>query len=161
MIFNTSGVTWNIPHLHFMVDKSPDDIYEATVLEFGLVSSAEEEEESIKRLTEQTQTYILSVMKNDCGYSQFLECVNDFVMCDYWRHYRHIEFSLAREGKDLSHNMDQRLANAIRSTFTEKTNKYIDDIARESAENIVTEIKRIMMLAPPTLEYTSIFDRAA
>jgi hypothetical protein len=161
MIFNTSGVEWNIPHLHFMVDKNSDGIYEATVLEFGLVSSAEDEEEAIKRLAELARTYILSVMKNDNGYSQFLECVNDFVMCDYWRHYRYIEFSLAKKGKDLSHNMDQRLANAIKSTFTEKTIKYIDGIARESAANIITEIRRIMMLAPPTLEYTSILDKAA
>jgi len=60
-----SNAEWNIPHIHFMVDKTDSGNYEATLLEFGLVS-----------------------------WSESLE-VDDQVMDGYWRYYRKIEFSLA------------------------------------------------------------------
>jgi hypothetical protein len=37
LIFD-SDAEWNIPILHFMVDKTASGNYEATLLEFGLVS---------------------------------------------------------------------------------------------------------------------------
>ena len=37
MIFESSA-EWKIPHLHFMVDKTASGNYEATLLEFALVS---------------------------------------------------------------------------------------------------------------------------
>jgi hypothetical protein len=102
IVFN-SNAEWNIPHLHFIVDKTTSGNYEATSLEFGLVSWSELEREAITSLVKQTYFYILSVMEKS-GFDQFIKEVDNHVMDDYRRHYRKIEFSLARHGKDLSHD---------------------------------------------------------
>jgi hypothetical protein len=117
MTFDTDGLDWNIPDLHFMVDHTYADHYEATSLEFGLVSCAEDEEESIKRLAEQTQSYILAVMETGAGFEQFKEDAASEFMCEYWARYRYYEFSLAEKGQDLSHNIDNKITKAIQNMF--------------------------------------------
>ena len=115
-----SNAEWNIPHLHFMVDVTASGNYEATLLEFGLVSWSESLNDAIKSLVKQTYTHILSVLER-AGFEQFIREVDDQVMDGYWRCYRKIEFSLAREGRDLSHEMDSRFVRAIKAMLSEKT----------------------------------------
>jgi len=86
---------WNIPSLHFMVDKTISGNYEATLLEFGLISWSETEEAAIKSLVRQTHSHILTVTEK-AGFDELIKSVDDHVMDDYWRFYRKIEFSLAR-----------------------------------------------------------------
>ena len=105
MIFESNNAKWNIPHLHFMVDKTVSGNYEATLLEFGLVSWAENLDDAIRSLLKQTHSYILSVLERN-GFDQFISEVDNNVMEGYWKHYRKIDFCLARIGKDLSHQMD-------------------------------------------------------
>jgi len=109
-----SNAEWNIPHLHFMVDKTASGNYEATLLEFGLVSWSESLNDAIKSLVRQTHTHILSVIER-AGFEQFIREVDDQVMDGYWRNYRKIEFSLARDGRDLSHEMDSRFVRVIKA----------------------------------------------
>jgi hypothetical protein len=101
MVFKTKA-EWNIPHLHFMADKTIAGNFEAALLEFGLVSWSETKDEAIKSLVKQTYSHILAVIERS-GFDQFIREVDDQVMDGYWRHYRKIEFYLARDGKDLSH----------------------------------------------------------
>jgi predicted component of type VI protein secretion system len=82
-----SNAEWNIPHLHFMVDKTVSGNYEATLLEFSLVSWSESLNDAIKSLVKQTYTHILSVLERT-GFEQFIREVDDQVMDGYWRCYR-------------------------------------------------------------------------
>ena len=94
MVFEKNA-EWNIPHLHFMVDSTDSGNYEATLLEFGLVSWSEKQDEVIKSLAKQTHSHILSVMEKE-GFDEFICEVDDHVMDGYWRQYRKFEFIMAR-----------------------------------------------------------------
>jgi hypothetical protein len=85
---------WNIPALHFMVDKTSSGNYEATLLEFILVSWSETKEDAIKSLAMQTYFYLYKVIEKS-GFEGLIKRVEDHVMDDYWNFYRKIEFSLA------------------------------------------------------------------
>jgi hypothetical protein len=154
-----SNAEWNIPHLHFMVDKTASGNYEATLLEFGLVSWSESLNNAIKSLVKQTHTHILSVIGR-AGFEQFIQEVDDQVMDGYWRNYRKIEFSLARDGRDLSHEMDSRFVRAIKAMLSEETMNSIREIAKDNAEIIVAEVEKILSLTPSTLIYNDIKDVA-
>jgi hypothetical protein len=150
-----SNAEWNIPHLHFMVDKTASGNYEATLLEFGLVSWAETKNDSIIGLAGLTHSHILAVMERS-GFDQFIEDVGNDAMESYWREYRKIEFSLARTGKDLSHEMDSQLARAMKGMISEKTERLIEDMAKGYAEEIVEKFKRRLSVTPSTLSYTEL-----
>jgi hypothetical protein len=115
-----------------MVDKTTSGNYEATLLEFGLVSWSESENEAIKSLVKQTCFYILSVMENS-GFDRFVEETDNRVMDDYRRRYRKIEFSLARRGRDLSREMDSKLMRAIKNMLSEETMEIIRKTAKNNA----------------------------
>jgi hypothetical protein len=93
LLFDTYGVEWNIPHLHFMVDKTPQGHFEATNLEFGLVSSGKTHVKAIQHLAALTHFHVLSVMKDGNGYTEFKESVKSRAMDDYWAVYREKGFS--------------------------------------------------------------------
>ena len=150
-----SNAEWNIPHLHFMVDKTTSGTYEATLLEFGLVSWAEDEKDSIKSLVKQTHSHILSAMER-AGFDEFILEVNDHVMDDYWRQYRKIDFMLARNGMDLSHEMDSKFIRAIRAMISEDTKNTIREIAAVNAERILEAVDKILTLTPSTLTFNRI-----
>ena len=154
MVFD-SNAEWNIPHLHFMVDKTSSGNYEATLLEFGLVSWSEDVNGSIKSLVKQTHSHILSVVERT-GFDEFIREVNDHVMDDYWRQYRKIDFMLARNGMDLSHEMDNRFMRAIRAMISEETKNSIRRIASDNAEQIVDVIDKILSLTPSTLTFNEV-----
>ena len=154
-----SNAEWNIPHLHFMVDKTASGNYEATLLEFGLVSWSESLNGAIKSLVKQTHTHILSVIER-AGFEQFTREVDDQIMDGYWRNYRKIEFSLARDGRDLSHEMDSRFVRAIKAMLSAETINSIREIAKDNAEIIVAEVEKILSLTPSTLIYNDIKDVA-
>jgi len=150
---------WNIPNLHFMVDHTSSGNYEATLLEFGLVSWSETEQESIKNLIMQTHNYILTLMEKN-NFDEFIRNVNDHVMDDYWRHYRKIEFTLARSGSDLSHNFDNQIVQAIKEMLSEEAKNIIREIAKDSAENLVSIFDKIFTLTPSTFTYKEIKEAA-
>jgi hypothetical protein len=155
MFFNIPDVSWNIPHLHFLVDSQGPGYYEATCLEFGLVTSGKTPEESIEGLAILTHSHIMAVMESGDRYDQFVTLVDNYAMEDYWRKYRVIEFSLARQGKDLSHNIDKQIERAVRSLISAKRDKALDELARAQASDLIAEVKRIVYLAEVfDFEYT-------
>jgi hypothetical protein len=147
MFFNTPDVEWNIPHLHFLVDRQNPECCEATCLEFGLVSAGMTPEESIEGLATLTHSHIMAVMEGGDHYDQFFALVDNYVMEDYWRRYRVIEFSLAREGKDLGHNIDKQIERAVRSLISAKRDKALNELAKAQAESLIAEAKRLVVLA--------------
>jgi hypothetical protein len=150
-----SNAEWNIPHLHFMVDKTASGNYEATLLEFGLVSWSEQLNEAIKSLVKQTHSHILSVMERS-GFDEFIREVDDHVMDGYWRQYRKIDFVLAQNGMDLSHEMDSQFMRVIKSMISEEINDFIRQIASDNAEKIVDEVNRMLSVTPSTLTFTEL-----
>jgi hypothetical protein len=161
MFFNTPDAGWNIPHLHFLVDTQTPGYYEATCLEFGLVAAGTTPEETIEGLATLTHAHIMAVMEDGDHYEKFFALVDNYVMEDYWRKYRLIEFSLARQGKDLSHNLDKQIERAVKSLISAKRDKALDELAKAQAEGLITEVKRIISLAEVfAFEYTPISQAA-
>ena len=154
IVFDTNA-EWNIPHLHFMVDKTASGNFEATLLEFGLVAWSETQNGAIQSLAKQTHTHILSVLERT-GFDHFIREVNDHVMDGYWKNYRTIEFSLARIGKDLSHKLDRQLMQTIRNMISEETKNAIRERAGDNAEDIISTMDKVLALMPPYLTYTEI-----
>jgi len=146
---------WNIPHLHFMVDKTSSGNYEATLLEFGLISWSESEETAIKSLIRQTHSHILMVIEKS-GFDGLIKGVDEHVMDDYWREYRKIEFTMARSGNDLSNNMDKQIIQAIKEMLSEDTKNIIKEIAKDSAEKLVAIIDKIYTLNTSNITYNEI-----
>jgi len=145
IVFN-SNVEWNIPVLHFMVDKTASGNYEATLLEFGLVSWSENQDNSIRSLVKQTHSHILSVLSRT-GFDQFVNEVDSHVMDGYWRQYRKIDFSLARIGKDLSHQMDSPGIREMKAMISEERKNFIRNLARDNAENLINELDKLPSLS--------------
>jgi len=130
-----------------MVDRTTSGNYEATLLEFGFVSWAENKNEVIKSLVLQTQTYILNVMEKS-GFDEFIREVDSNLMDSYWKYYRKIEFTLAKSGRDLSHEMDRHIVQAIIEMVSEETKNLIEKIAKDNVERLKSEIDRIYKLNP-------------
>jgi hypothetical protein len=154
IVFDTNA-EWNIPHLHFMVDKTASNNFEATLLEFGLVAWSETQDGAIKSLVKQAHAHILSVLER-LGFDHFIQEVSNHVMDGYWKNYRKIEFSLARIGKDLSHEMDSQLMRTIRNMISEETKNTIREIARDNAEEIISAVDKVLSLTPSYLTYTEV-----
>ncbi|GHU50051.1 hypothetical protein FACS1894200_09290 [Spirochaetia bacterium] len=138
MMLDNLNSDWNIPHLHFIVNKTPSGNYEATNIELILDAIGETIEESIERLSELTIHHITAVMTEGPGYEQFIEIANTTVMEDYWKEYRNIEFSLARKGKDLSHELSRKINAAIKTMLADEIKAKIKEIAEDVVDTIIT-----------------------
>jgi len=141
-----SNAEWNIPHLHFMVDKTASGNFEATLLEFGLVSWSEALDGSIKSLVKQAYSYILSAMEKT-GFDHFINEVDNHAMDGYWRQYRKIDFSLARNGSNLSHDMDAQFVRALKLMISEETANLITKMATENLDALKAEYENIPALS--------------
>jgi hypothetical protein len=140
MMIDNLGAKWNIPDLHFIVNRTPSGLFEATNIEFILDSCGGSLEEAVEGLSGLTIHYITVVMGKGHGYSEFIDKVNSLVMEDYWREYRNIEFSLAREGKDLSHDIANKVNAAIKNMLAEEITQQIKDAAAGVVKTIINNI---------------------
>ena len=140
MSIDNLSTEWNIPDLHFIVNKTPSGLLEATNIEFILDSTGNTIEEAIEALIGLTIHYITSVMEKGRGYDEFIEKVNSLSMEDYWREYRNIEFSLARKRKDLSHDIANKINAAVKNMLTEEITQQIRDVATGVAKIIISNI---------------------
>ena len=141
-----SDAEWNIPILHFMVDKTVSGNYEATLLEFGLVSWSENLNGAIRSLVKQTHSHIFTVLLRK-GFNQLINEVDNHVMDGYWRQYRKIDFGLAREGKDLSHQMDNVSIKEMKAIISEERKNFLLELARDNAENMANEFDKMPLLS--------------
>jgi len=134
MFIDSPDTEWNIPHLHFIVNKTPSGQYEATNIELFLDSCGSTLEDAVAELSGLTIHHITTVMEKGCGYKEFIECVDTEAMDDYWRAYRVIEFTLAEKGRDLSHEITKRINAAIKSRLAEEIKQQIIEMGKQIAE---------------------------
>jgi len=140
MTIDNLSTEWNIPDLHFIVNKAPSGLFEATNIEFILDSSGNTIEEAIESLIGLTIHYITSAMEKGRGYDEFIDKVNSLAMEEYWREYRNIEFSLARKRKDLSHDIANKINAAVKNMLAEEITQQIRDVAAGVAKIIISNI---------------------
>ena len=103
IIMDTPGYTWNIPHTHFIINKTPSGLYEATNLEFVLDSIGATVKEAVQILANLTLSYVMEIMINRRGHDELKELVDSAAMEDYWREYRKMEVDLSRTKPGLSY----------------------------------------------------------
>jgi hypothetical protein len=157
ILIDSPATVWNIPNLHFIVGRSGDKIYEAVSLEFGLVSIGKSAVDSVRDLTNQICTYILSVINDGGGYKELCGIVRKSFMADYWAEYRGIEFDLAETGRDLSHDLDWLINKAIQESFSNELMKVIERDAKQAAAEIIS----LLSVRPPVVEYKEIQEERA
>jgi hypothetical protein len=158
-MIDTTALSWNIPQLHFLVDINTGH-YEATCLEFGLVASGASQEKSVERLMEHTLHHIQTVMYDGGGYAEFKEVALNNFMNGYWDAYRHIEFCLAEKKKDLSHEIESRIMDAVQRMFDDKVRELISRKAREAADDAVREYERMRVFRITAVKYAPITEAA-
>jgi hypothetical protein len=141
MMIDNVSPEWNIPHLHFIINKTEAGIYEATNIELILDASGDTLETVVKDLSALTLDYITEVMSSQgLGYDEFIRKANSRVMEGYWQAYRNIEFGLARNRKDLSHDLTNKVNTAIKSMLAETIKQRIQEIAADMVDTIITNI---------------------
>ena len=159
-LFNTVNTEWNMPHLHFLIDKANNGKFEATNLEFGLVASDDSAEKAMQRLAGLVHFHITSVMTEGEGYQEFIESVDNRAMDDYWRAYRVIDFSLGKMGKDLSHEIEKRITRAIQEMFDKQVKDAIINKAEKRADEIIKAYEELTAVKLATVLYTELKDVA-
>jgi len=143
MIDRVAGEEWEIPALHFIVNRNPSGLYEAINIELILVAPGNTLEEAVEGLSELTRYHINVVMDEGRGFDEFIESVDTFTMDEYWREYRKIEFSLGKKGKSLSHEITRKINDAIERRLKEEMEKQKELEKRlEKAMRQVVEMKQ-------------------
>jgi hypothetical protein len=130
IIFETPGYPWNIPHTHFIVNKTPSGLFEATNMELILDAIGTSVKESAKTLASLTASYTLEIMLKRRGHDELMEVVDTSVMEYYWREYRKMEVKLSRTKRDISHKLDRLRVKALK----EITDEYLKEILYEKAK---------------------------
>ena len=155
MMIDTRTVTWNVPHLHFLVSRDISH-YEAVCLEFGLISTGHTQEEVSERLIELVIFHIGAVMDNGGGFDELKETALNEFMNEYWGIYRHIEFCLAETKRDLSHEVENRITKAIQELFDKRVKELIYSMAKKTAEEAIKEYERISIFKVNSITYSSL-----
>ena len=141
IMYNLYSNEYNIPHLHFLVSKLENELYEAVNLEFSLFALGNSTETAIASLVELTIEHIDLVLEKGRGFEEVQEKATLHVMDDYWAKYRDIEFSAASKKQDIGHNMEQRFTNSIKNIITEKLQEELIRVVEEEVNGIIEEIK--------------------
>jgi hypothetical protein len=141
IVFETPGFSWNIPHTHFIVNKTASGLFEATNLELILDSIGGSIEESAQTLARLTANYIMEIMMKRRGHDELGEVMDTDIMEDYWREYRKIEVKLSKTKRDISHNIDRLWMKAIKETMDENIKQIIYEKAKQEAEAVYEALR--------------------
>jgi hypothetical protein len=160
VMIDTPSLSWNIPHLHFLINKA-QDVFEATCLEFGLVSCGSSQEESAERLVDLSLFHINAVIYDGGGFDELKKLSLNGFMNEFWGAYRYIEMSLAEKKQDLSHDIEGRITRAIQEMFDKKVKEIIRAMAKEAAEEAVREYERISAFKVSAVVYTPLKEAEA
>jgi hypothetical protein len=157
IVFDTPGYPWNIPHTHFIINKTASGLFEATNLELILDSAGNSIGESAETLARLTANYIMEIMMKRRGHDELAEVVDTSAMEDYWREYRKVEVKLSKTKRDLSHNLDRLWVTAIRETMDEHLKEIIFEKAKHEAEAVYTALRdKIPDSIALSIEYKSL-----
>ncbi|MDR2394102.1 MAG: hypothetical protein LBD93_08115 [Treponema sp.] len=141
VIFETPGYSWNIPHTHFIVNKTPSGIFEATNMELILDAIGSSVQESAEILAQLTASYIMEIMLRRGGHDALMEVVDTNVMENYWREYRKMEVTLSRDKRDMSHKLDRLRVTAIKETMDGYLKEILHEKAKEKAEVLYNALR--------------------
>jgi hypothetical protein len=141
IIFETPGFPWNIPHTHFIVNKTASGLFEATNLELLLDSIGNSVEEAAQTLARLTANYVMEIMMKRRGHDELIEVFDTDVMEDYWREYRKIEVHLSKTKRDISHNLDRLWVEAIKETMDENIKAIIYEKAKQEADELYAALR--------------------
>jgi len=155
MMIDTKSVSWNIPHLHFLVSRN-SSYFEATCLEFGLISTGNTQEESAEHLIEHTIYHIGAVINNGRGFEELKEVALNEFMNGYWGAYRHIEFCLAETKQDLSHEIESRITRALQELFDKKVKEIITSMVKTAADEAIREYEKMSAFKINSVRYRSL-----
>jgi hypothetical protein len=157
IVFETPGYPWNIPHTHFIVNKTTSGLFEATNLELILDSVGDSVGEAAEILARLTANYIMEIMLKRRGHDELGEVMDTAVMEDYWREYRKIEVTLSKTKSDISHNIDRLWVKAIRETMDENIRHIIYEKAKQEAEAVYAALRdKIPDAITLSLEYKTL-----
>jgi hypothetical protein len=157
IVFDTPGFPWNIPHSHFIVNRTASGLFEATNLELVLDSVGDSLEEAARTLARLTASYVMEIMLKRRGHDELLEVVNTNVMEDYWKEYRKIEVDLSRTKRDLSHNLDRFWVAAIKETMDKYVKEIIYAKAKQDAEAVYAAVRDMIPAGVSlSIEYRSL-----
>ena len=141
IVFETPGYSWNIPHTHFIVNKTDTGLYEATNIQLTLDSIGYTIEEAVKSLAQLTSEYLMEIMLKRRGHDELIELMDTAAMEDYWREFRKMEVELSRTKKDLSHRFDRIYITAVKETIEDTIKKAIYDVAKQEADKVYSALK--------------------
>ena len=141
IVFETHGYPWNIPHTHFIVNKTDSGLFEATNIQLTLDSIGDSIEEAAKSLAQLTSEYIMEIMLKRRGHDELKELMDSTAMEDYWREFRKIEVDLSRTKRDLSHKFDRIYVAAVKETIEDSIKKAIYDVVKQEAEKVYSAVK--------------------
>lgn len=123
-----SNSEWNIPHLHFMVNKSEDDIYEAICLELSFFDSGENIEEATVNLITNILSYFSNNVKSSSDMDKLIGNVDTNKMDMYWRKYRVFDYQLAKVGSDINSQLEKQIINKVENYYKNKIAEYENKI---------------------------------
>ena len=141
IICETLGVPWNIPHTHFIVNKTPSGLFEATNIELVLDSVGASIEDAARLLVRLTADYVKEVMIKGRGHDELKEIVDSDAMESYWREYRMAEVELSRTGQDMGHKLDRHFVEAVKETWDNDFKDIIYKAAKHDAEEVLTALQ--------------------
>jgi len=141
IICETLGVPWNIPHTHFIVNKTPSGLYEATNIELVLDSIGSSIDEAARLLVRLTADYVKEVMIKGRGHDELIELVDSDAMESYWREYRKAEVKLSRTGQDMGHKLDRHFIEAVKETWDDDFRDIIYKAAKHDAEEVLSALQ--------------------
>jgi hypothetical protein len=141
IVYETPGYSWNIPHTHFIINKTESGLFEATNLQLVLDSIGSSIKEAAEALAHLTTNYVMEIMLKRRGHDELKELMDTNSMDDYWREYRKIEVELSRTKSDMSHSFDRLTAIAIKETMDDYIKEILYDKAKQEAEAIYAALR--------------------
>lgn len=145
--FSTSGQTWNIPHLHYMINKANDGVYEAVCIELREFASGNTIAEAVENMGLHLLNYLNSNVKNADDIDKLINCVDTNDMDEYWKEYRKTDFTLAKSKKDINNALEKEIRNSIekkyKKQYEEQYQKLIKQLDKISNAKPKLNIKHI------------------
>lgn len=124
---------WTIPHLHYMINKINDNLYEAMCLETRTFATSTTIEDVAKQINLNIFNYIKENIKKADDLDKIIENLDDHFLDSYWKEYRKINFYLAKKGRDINTSMEDKIRSEIEKELNDKTK--IEDFQFHFNEN--------------------------
>ena len=122
-------------NLHFMINEAQDGLYEAVCLELLEYALASSIEEATKNLILNIAEYINNNIKNSSDIIKIINSVNTNMMDCYWKRYRVISFTLAKENKNKDKEIENKINEIIKDSLLDKIIKISNENSIIKEEN--------------------------